>query len=141
MNNFEFLSSLLKTAQCGQVEIRSILDTPMCRNLRDTLEAQLREYDSMETEALIIAHRRGWELNELDHGLRFLMDKRNRFRLNGRNTDSRIADIMIQNNTRSMIRGLKKLHQFKGEDFQLRILSQKILDCETSSIRQLQEDL
>lgn len=141
MRNQEFLSSLLKTTQAGQVEIRSILDTAMGSELRTTLEAQLREYDSMETEALTIALQRGWELSDLDTGLRFLADRATRFRLNGRNTDSGIADIMIQKNTKAMIKGLKKLHQFQEDDAQIRILSQKILDCETANIRQLQQYL
>lgn len=141
MKNLDFLSALLKTTQCGQVEIRSVLDTPMCQNLRTTLESQLLEYDAMETEALAIAHRRGWDLTTLDPGKRFLTDRAMRIRLTGRNTDSRIADLLIQNNTRAMISGLRQLHQFQEKDPQLRILSQKLLDCETSNICQLQEYL
>lgn len=123
------------------MEIRSILDTSMDPGLRSALEEQLREYDSMETEALTIALQRGWELSVLDPGRCFLTDKATRFRLNCRNTDSVIADIMIQKNTKAMIRGLKNLHQFQDEDAQIRILSQKLLDCETASIRQLQQYL
>lgn len=141
MTNQEFLSSLLRITQIGQIEIRSILDTIMAPNLRTTLESQLHEYDSMETEALTIALQRGWDLSQLDIGLRFLRDRVARLRLNGRASDSGIADIMIRNNTKSMIKGLKKLHQFQEDDPQIRILSQKILDCETANIHRLQQYL
>ena len=141
MKNLEFLSALLKATQCGQVEIRSVLDNPMCQNLRSTLESQLLEYDAMETEALAIAHRRGWDLGMLEPGKRFLTDRAIRFRLSGNNTDSRIADILIRSSTRSMINGLKNLHRFHEKDPQLRVLSQKLLDSETASIRRLQEFL
>ena len=47
--NQQFLSAILKTIQTGQVEIRSLLDTSLGSSLRNTLENQLREYDSMET--------------------------------------------------------------------------------------------
>jgi len=123
------------------VEIRSILDSAMGPGLRTNLVKQLREYDSMETEALTIALQRGWELPELDPGLRFLTDRTTRFRLHGRNTDSSIADMMIRKNTGTLIKGTKKLHQFQDEDPQIRILSQKLLDCETANIRQLQQYL
>lgn len=136
--NQQFLSALLKTIQIGQVEIRSVLDTSMRSSLRNTLQQQLREYDSIETEAFSIALQRGWELPELDPGRRFLKDRLIRLKLNGRNTDSRIADILIQGNTKGMIQGLKNLHQFDGQDHQIRILSQKLLDCETAHIRQMQ---
>ena len=136
--NQQFLSEMLKTTQIGQVAIRSVLDTTMRSTLRSTLEAQLREYDAIETEAYSIALQRGWELPELDPGRRFLLDRKTRFKLNGRNTDSRIADILIQGNTKGLIQGLKNLHQFDGQDHQIRILSQKLLDCETAHIRQMQ---
>lgn len=136
--NLEFLSALLKTIQTGQVEIRSVLDTPLGSGLRSTLESQLREYDSIETEAFTIALQRGWELPELDPGRRFLKDRVTRLKLNGRGTDSRIADLLIQGNTKGMIQGLRNLHRFSGQDHQIRILSQKLLDCETAHIRQMQ---
>ena len=137
-NSQQLLQGLLKTTQMGQVEIRSVLDTSLGASLRSTLENQLLEYDSIETEAHTIALQRGWELPELDPGRRFLKDRVTRLKLNGRGTDSRIADLLIQGNTKGMIQGLRNLHRFAGQDHQIRILSQKLLDCETAHIRQMQ---
>ncbi|MEE0109289.1 MAG: hypothetical protein UEP57_00140 [Oscillospiraceae bacterium] len=137
-NNKEILSSVLKTTQMGQIGIRSVLDTSMRPGLRKALESQLHEYDSIETEAHCIATRRGWELEELDPAVRFMTDMMTRMKLTGRNTDSKIAGMMIQGNTRGMIKGLKNIHQFGGQDEQIHILSQKLLDCETANIRQMQ---
>ncbi len=134
----EILSSVLKTTQMGQVGIRSVLDTSMRPGLRKALESQLHEYDSIETEAHSIATQRGWELPELDPAVRFMSDMSVRMKLNGKNTDSKIAGMMIQGNTKGMIKGLKNLHQFAGQDEQIGILSQKLLDCETANIRQMQ---
>ena len=136
--NQELLSAMLKTIQLGQVEIRSVLDTTLGTSLRSALESQLREYDSMEAETYTIALQRGWELPELDPGRRFLKDRLTRMKLNGPNTDSRIADILIRGNTNGMIQGLKRMHQQEIKDHQIRILSQKLLDCETAHIRQMQ---
>ena len=136
--NQELLSAILKTIQLGQVEIRSVLDTTLGTSLRSALESQLREYDSMEAETYTIALQRGWELPELDPGRRFLKDRLTRMKLNGPNTDSRIADILIRGNTNGMIQGLKRMHQLEIKDHQIRILSQKLLDCETAHIRQMQ---
>ncbi len=140
-NSKEMLSSILKTTQMGQVGIRSVLDIGMRPGLRKDLESQLREYDSIETEAHTIAFQRGWELRELDPAIRFMSDIMKRTRLTGKNTDSKIAGMMIQGNTRGMIKGLKNLHQFSRQDEQVSILSQKLLDCETANIRQMQEHL
>ena len=137
----QLLSDMLKTIQISQVEIRSVLDTPMPSSLRSTLETHLKEYDAMETEAYTIALQRGWELPEVDPGRRFLKDRITRMKLNVRNPDSRIADLLIRGNTDGMIRGLKNLHQLQTQDRQVRILSQKLLDCETAHIRQMQQFL
>lgn len=134
----ELLSSILKTTQMGQIGIRSVLDTTMRPTLRTALQDQLREYDSIETEAHTIASQRGWELPELDSAVRFMADRMTRFRLTGKNNESKIAGMMIQGNTRGMIKGLKNLHQLNAEDPRVRILSQKLLDCETANIRQMQ---
>ena len=137
-NSKEILSSLLKTTQMGQVGIRSVLDISMRPGLRKALESQLREYDSIESEAHSIASQRGWDLRELDPAVRFMADRMTRMKLGGKNTDSRIADMMIQGNTKGMIKSQKDLHQFAGTDQQIHILSQKLLDCETANIRQMQ---
>ena len=134
----EILSSVLKTTQMGQVGIRSVLDTSMRPGLRKALESQLREYDCIESEAHAIASQRGWELPELDPAARFFSDMNTRMRLTRGNCDSRIADMMIQSNTKGMIRGLKNLHQFPSQDSQVNTLSQRLLDCETANIRQMQ---
>lgn len=134
----ELLSSLLKTAQMGQIGIRSVLDTSMDPSLRAALHAQLREFDAIETEAHSIASQRGWELSDLDPAVRFVTDRMTRFRLTGKHTDSRIADMMIQGNTKGMIKNLQNMHQFDSEDQRVRILSQKLLDCENAGIRQMQ---
>lgn len=136
--NKEMLSSILKTTQMGQVGIRSVLDTSMRPGLRKALESQLREYDTIESEAHSIASERGWELPELQPGARFMADMMTRMKLSYGNSDSKIADMMIQGNTRGMITGLKNQHQFVGEDGRINILAQKLLDCENANIRQMQ---
>ena len=137
-NGKQILSSVLKTAQMGQVGIRSVLDTSMRPSLRKVLESQLMEYNTIENEAHSIAAQRGWDLPELDPGLRLLTDMTTRMKLHRANSDSMIADMMIQGNTKGMIKGLKDIHQFPDTDSQINILSQKLLDCETANIRQMQ---
>lgn len=136
-NSKEVLSSVLKTTQMGQIGIRSVLDTGMQPGLRQALESQLREYDSIETEAHSLATQRGWELPELDPAVRFMADRVTRFKLTGKNSDSKIAGMMIHGNTKGMIKGLKNIHQYTAKDEGIRILSQKLLDCEEANIRQM----
>ena len=140
-NSRDMLVSILKTTQMGQVGIRSVLDTSMRPGLRKALESQLRELDAIESEAHVIASQRGWELPELDPAVRFFSDRKSRMKLTHGNSDSKIADMMIQRNTKGMIKNLKNLHQYPRQDDSISGISQKLIDCETSGIRQMQSFL
>lgn len=137
-NSQQILSSVLKTTQMGQIGIRSVLDTRMRPGLRRALEQQLREYDQIETEAHTLAAQRGWELKDLDPAVRMMSNMVTRMKLSAGETESKIADMMIQGNTKGMIKGLRNMHQFPREDSRITALSQKLLDTETANIRQMQ---
>ena len=137
-NSQQILSSVLKTAQMGQVGIRSVLDTRMRPGLRKALEQQLREYDQIETEAHALASQRGWELKDLDPALRMMSNMVTRMKLSAGGSESKIADMMIQGSTKGMIKGLRNMHQVPREDSRISALSQKLLDTENANIRQMQ---
>ena len=133
----KILTSIVRTSQMGQIGIRSVLDKSTSPALHKALEAQLAEFDTIESEAHILAAQRGWELPELDPGVRMVMDMMTRMRIPRRDPDSRIADLMILGNTKGMVKSLRNLHRFDYEDRQVSTISQKLLDCETANIRQL----
>ena len=137
-SNTEVLSSILKTTQMGQIGIRSVLDNVMGPSLRGALESQLREYDQIESEAHAIASQRGWEVKEIDPGIRYMSEMMSRAKLSMGGNDSKIADMMIQGNTKGMVKSLKDIHRYHGQDQQVSILAQKLLDCEQANIRQME---
>ena len=137
-DNFDMLSSIIKTTQMGQIGIRSVLDNVMGPSLRGALESQLREYDQIESEAHAIASQRGWEVKEIDPGIRYMSEMMSRAKLSMGGNDSKIADMMIQGNTKGMVKSLKDIHRYNGQDQQVSILAQKLLDCEQANIRQME---
>ena len=136
-NSREILTSVLKTTQMGQIGIRSVLDTSMRPGLRKALESQLREYDSIETEAHSIATQRGWDMDELDPSVRLWSNLMTRMKLNGRNTDSKIADMMIQGNTMGMTKSLRQMRTYASEDGRVKDLADKLLQTEEANIQQM----
>ena len=122
----------------GQVGIRCIIDQAVRPGLKNALRSQLREYDMIEKEACSIAAARGWELSELDPAAKAMAKIMTRATLSFDRSDSKIAAMMIQGNTRGVIKGLKNRHQLDAQDSQVSLLSQKLLDCETDNIRQMQ---
>ena len=137
-NDRQMLSSILKTTQMGQIGIQKVLDTSMRPGLRKALQSQLQEYDAIELEAHALASQRGWDLREIQPGTRMVTGLMTHMKLSHGNSDSKIAGMMIQGNTRGMILGLKNLHQYQQQDSQVSALSQRLIDCETANIRQMQ---
>lgn len=136
-NSKELLSSVLKTTQMGQIGIRSVLDVGMKPSLHKALESQLREYDTIESEAHSIASARGWELPELDPAVRLMSNMMTRMMLTGKEVDSKIAKMMIQGNTKGMIKQTKNIHHYSGNDTQIQNVNQKLLDTETNNMKQM----
>ena len=134
----DLLSSILKTTQMGQIGIRCVLKAPVRSELRSALKSQLREYDAIETDAHLLASKRGWELEELNPGIRFMSQAMTKAQLSFGNVNSKAAAMMITGNTRGMIKSLKNIHQFNNSDENVSNLSQKLLDCEIQNIRQMQ---
>ncbi len=134
----DLLSSVLKTTQMGQIGIRSVLKRPVRANMQNALKSQLQEYDSIEREAHNLAASRGWELEELDPAVKAMANMMTRAQLSYGNVDSKAAAMMINGNTRGMIKGLKNLHHYNNSDERVAVLTQKLLDCEKANIRQMQ---
>ena len=134
----DILSSLLKTTQMGQVGIRSVEKAAESTQLKKALKDQLLEYNKIEEEAYSLAKQRGWQLKELNPMARTMSDMAARSKLMYKKNDSKIAEMMVQGNTRGVIKSLKNMHRYHQNDGSVTMLAQKLLDCETANIRQMQ---
>lgn len=137
-SNKDILASVIKTTQMGQVGIRAVTDHVSRADLKTVLQDQLKEYDAIEREANEIASLRGWDLKDLDPMAKLMSKMYTRTNLSFGDVDSKVAAMMIQGNTRGMIKGLKNLHHCKNPDSRIKTISQKLLDCEAANIKQMQ---
>jgi len=134
----DILSSVLKTTQMGQVGIRSVEKATNGAQLRKALKSQLSEYNQIEQEAEELAKERGWELSELNPMARSMADIAARSKLMYNKNDSRIAEMMVQGNTRGVIKSLKNLHRYHQNDGSVTAIAQKLLNCEYNNIKQME---
>lgn len=134
----DVLSSIIQTAQMGQIGISSVLNAPLRANLKDALRSQLREYDTIEREALNLAAAKGWTLKELNPAVKRMTNMMTKAKLSYGNPSSKAAAMMIQGNTKGIIKGYKNLNQFAAPDERITELSRKLLDCEKENIQQMQ---
>ena len=134
----DILSSLLKTTQMGQVGIRSVEKAANGEQLKTALKSKLKEYNQIEQETYALARERGWQLSELNPMARTMADMASRSKLLYNKNDSRIAEMMVQGNTRGVIKSLKNLHRYHQNDGQVTAMAQKLLDCENNNIEQME---
>ncbi len=134
----DVLSSVIKTAQMGQIGIRSVLNMPLRPKLKDALRSQLREYDTIEKEGLALAQIRGWTLKQQTPAVQHMTNMMTRTRLSFGDVSSKAAAMMIQGNTKGIIKGYKNLNQFVSSDERITSLSKRLLECEQANIRQMQ---
>ena len=134
----DILNSLLKTTQMGQVGIRSVEKAADSAQLKKALKSQLQEYNDIEKEAYALAKERGWELKELNPMARTMADMATRGKLMYGKNDSKIAEMMVQGNTRGVIKSLKNLHRYHQNDGQVTAMAEKLLDCENNNIKQME---
>ncbi|MBE6920139.1 MAG: hypothetical protein E7468_01075 [Ruminococcaceae bacterium] len=134
----DILSSLLKTTQMGQVGIRSVEKAANGEQLKTALKSQLKEYNQIEQETYALARERGWQLSELNPMARTMADMASRSKLMYNKNDSRIAEMMVQGNTRGVIKSLKNLHRYHQNDGQVTAMAQKLLECENNNIKQME---
>ncbi len=137
-DNKDLLGSVLKTTQMGQIGIRSVLNLQLNADLRSQLHSQLKEFDSIEREVYGLAHNRGWQLSELDPAIKGMTNMMTRTRLSFGNTSSKAAAMMIQGNTRGLIKGYKNLNKLTPSDQRILDVAHRLIDCEHTSIQQLQ---
>ena len=102
------------------------------------MTSKLKEYDAIEQEAHGIALSRGWKLKELDPAIKGMTNMMTKTQLSFGNIDSKAAKMMIQGNTRGIIKGYKNLNQFPKTDQRVANLAQKLIDFEETNNHQLQ---
>ena len=134
----EILSSILKTTQMGQIGIRSVLNAPLQARLKDALRSKLREYHIIEQEGLELASAKGLVLKELNPAIKHMSNMMTKAKLSYGDPSSKVAAMMIQGNTKGIIKGYKNLNQFAVPDERIVALSRKLLDCEKENIQQMQ---
>ena len=137
-NSRDVVESILKTAQMGQTGIRSVMPYATKPELKEALRSQKREYDQIEREAYTLAKSRGWELQNLSMMSKIFSNACASSKLIIGDPDSKIAAMMINGNTKGMIKGLKNKNYRDVGDDAVYSLACKLLNCENDNIKQMQ---
>lgn len=135
------LTSVLHTAQMGISGIEAVRHRAVKSRLQTLLQEQLQQYSTIAEESKHLAETKGWTLPKRN----MLVDKMScigaKCRLMAGDTDSAIAGMLIQGNTRGMILGEKNLHQAVQLDPAVSDIANKLLNLENINIQKSRDFL
>lgn len=139
--NEELLNYIYQNSQMGIETIDQLTDIVKDADFNEHLQAQLREYRSINGDAKEILHRRGSEekgIGPIDKTMVYLM-------INAKTlTDksaSHIAQMMIQGSTMGIIEATKNINRYEGAQDEIIDLAKRLLHMEENNVEQLKKFL
>lgn len=137
-DNERILSQIQRVTQMGQTGINSVMDQAVVPALRQALKCQRREYQRIEAQARNLAKAKQLNITGSPVLLQKMSGMASKMKLLLGDTDSKIAGMMIQGNTRGMIQSLELMHKVKDPDSEVSKLSQQLLETTQNNILQMQ---
>lgn len=137
-DNEKILTQINQITQMGQAGINCVMPKVSQPALRQALKVQRLEYQKLGAQAKNLAKAKGLNPRDSSSLAKRMSAVGSHFHLMTRDPDSKIADMMIQGNTRGMIQSLKGMHHAKHTDPEIAKLAQKLLDTQINNIRQME---
>lgn len=134
-DNEKILTSILQTVQMGQSGIECVENKAIQPELKQLLREQMQDYQHMESQAHALSERLNYRLQSINPMVQKMSSLTAKCRLMAGDTDSTIAAMLVQGNTKGMIMGLKELHKAQQVDEAVDQLANKLLDMENINIQ------
>lgn len=133
----ELLTYIRQTALMGHDGIDAVLKHATCRPLADALRQQKAEYGEICESATKMLKERGRTPEPLSMGSRMGLAMSRTMSAFSPPSTSKIAEQMIQGNTKGAIKSIQHHRQYMGKDERITDLSKKLLETEENNIRQM----
>ena len=136
------LNSIRKTTQMGCIGINAVLNETRNQEFQEALRSQLREYDEIYNEADRLLRERGGQVKSVHPLVKQSSVLSSRLRVRAsEDTTSKIAELMLQGNTRGMIKSMHNIRTMGILDPKVSSLSNRLLQTEQANIDQMKQYL
>lgn len=138
LNDISMLNSIRKTTQMGCYGIRTVLNETEDHEMQTALRSQLQEYESLYSEADRLLREREGRVQNVNPLARYsaMMSSKMRVRMSSDPT-AKIAELMLQGNTRGMIKSMHNIRTMGLLDPKVSGLSNRLLQTEQANIDQM----
>ena len=137
----QMLQGICKSTEMGQSGIRSVMKSAKDPAMQRALASQLREYDAIHNQADRLLRDRGESaqripgmaltFSRMSAGMKMAMDS----------SSSAIAGMMIQGNTKGMVKSMRQNRALTILDPKVSGLNNRLLQTELSNIEQMKSFL
>lgn len=141
MNNQEMLNEIRKATDMGVVGIEAVENRAAQEPLYDALLQQKQEYHELYGQADCMLLSRGGQRKNIPQSAKVFSRMSSAMKLMMGPTDSKIAEMMIEGNTKGMIKSYQNLRTLDQTDPEILTLSRKLLQTELHNIEQMKKFL
>ena len=133
----QMLQQICKSTQMGQSGIRAVMESAKEPAMKQALASQLREYDAIHRQADQLLHDRGETAKRIP-ALTLSMSRMGaQMQLAMDGTCSKIAEMMIEGNTKGMVKSMRQNRALHALDPKVSSLSNRLLQTELANIEQM----
>ena len=126
----------------GCIGINAVLNETRNQEFQEALRSQLREYDEIYNEADRLLRERGGQVKSVHPLVKQSSVLSSRLRVRAsEDTTSKIAELMLQGNTRGMIKSMHNIRTMGILDPKVSSLSNRLLQTEQANIDQMKQYL
>ncbi len=133
----ELLGRISRSAQMGCVGIDAVLDHADDADLRAALLDQRAEYRAIDAAARGLIENRGGRLRAVPAMAARSARAMARMQTAMNGSSSHIAGMMIQGNTKGLVKNLRDLHAYHGGDTAAGTLARRMVATEMANIEQM----
>ena len=137
----QMLQGICRSTEMGQSGIRSVMKSARDPAMQRALASQLREYDAIHHQADRLLHDRGESAQRIP-GIALTFSKMSAgMKMARDSSSSAIAEMMIQGNTKGMVKSMRQNRALQVLDPKVSGLNNRLLQTELSNIEQMKSFL
>ena len=137
LNDTDLLNHIHQTTEMGQRGIDMVMDYVESASLRDALQQQRTEYGSIYRTADTMLRSRNVQPEKLNAFAKLSTEISSSMQTMADHSESKIAEMMIQGNTKGMTKSIQCLNDYSGTSTEVKSLAQKLLKTEEANIKQM----
>ena len=135
------LNEIRRATDMGIVGIEAVERKAKQDTLKDVLWQQKQEYHEIYNQADCLLQAKGGSRQDLPQTAKACAKMASGIKLRMQRSDSKIAEMMIEGNTKGMIKSYQNIRTLDETDSDTLALSRKLLDTELHNIEQMKKFL